>query len=133
MVAPKAAWLASAYNSTLGYYLSATGSAPAFALLIIVFAGARGGLSEWLSSRPMVFLGEISFALYMIHYTVVVYFQQHGENGPQAYALVWMISLILATTLFVGIEQPARRYLLGKLKFASRRPADKPAFPGQHP
>ncbi|MFE6229082.1 MULTISPECIES: acyltransferase [unclassified Streptomyces] len=79
----------------------------------------------WLGSRTMVFLGEISFALYLVHWLVVVY----GWIGRSSPALTgrppapatWpevlglagltiAVSLVLAWLLYVLVERPAMRW-----------------------
>jgi peptidoglycan/LPS O-acetylase OafA/YrhL len=45
---------------------------PMFALLIFVFAFEAGPVSRILNHRPMRFLGEISYSLYLVHYILVL-------------------------------------------------------------
>jgi peptidoglycan/LPS O-acetylase OafA/YrhL len=96
-------------------YLAVSGSFPAFAVLIGVFSYGAGYLSKALAWRPLVFLGEISFALYMVHYTVVAYIANHAQlrsGGWVTYIAAWALSLSVATALFLAVEAPARRWLL---------------------
>jgi peptidoglycan/LPS O-acetylase OafA/YrhL len=42
-----------------------------FALIVYVFAHDAGPLSRGLASVPLVYLGEISFGVYMVHQLVI--------------------------------------------------------------
>ena len=48
-------------------------SAPAAWVLLFVFSQDGGMISQWLSWKPIVFLGNISFELFMIHHLVIKY------------------------------------------------------------
>jgi peptidoglycan/LPS O-acetylase OafA/YrhL len=58
---------------TLERYVEVAFAAPPFALLITVFASQQGRISQALTARPFVRLGEISFALYLVHLTLLHY------------------------------------------------------------
>jgi len=94
---------------------------PLFAMLIYGLAKQRGLVARVLSTRAFVFLGEISFALYLTH--LVVWWNMEGFNLEHTYLkqdsmanfLVCVtISLALATLLYKGIEVPYRRTLRKK-------------------
>lgn len=96
-------------------YIKIAGAFPAFAALIIVFSFGSGALSKMLSFKPLVFLGEASFALYLCHYPAL-YFIEHshelfGSTEAQYYS-TWAISLILSCTLMLLIERPARTLIM---------------------
>ena len=44
---------------------------PAFALVVLTYAAGAGSISRILVRRPFVFLGEISFSVYLIHFTII--------------------------------------------------------------
>ncbi len=44
---------------------------PAFALVVLTYAAGTGRISGILVRRPFVVLGEISFSVYLIHFTVI--------------------------------------------------------------
>lgn len=85
---------------------------PASALLIYVFSRSEGPIARLLSNKPLVILGDASFALYMIHYPFGAYF---GHS-------IWTALAAIATSvlLFFAFEKPVQRKIL-----AFRRP--KPA------
>lgn len=120
----------SGISQTLGgvsaYYFTREGLWLIFALLIGVFALSRGPLTRLLSTRIFVFLGEISFALYLCHSLVIHYLEPYVEQiqqyGLVGYLAFWSALLVLSTALFMGVEQPARRLILN-------RPGAKPRQP----
>lgn len=75
-----------------------------------VLADGKGLIGQGLSLRPLVWLGEVSFALYMIHQILMkVLFLKFPE-----YSTAWMvigICLLSAAVLHYGIEKPARAFL----------------------
>jgi len=57
-------------------WASATWEAPAFAIVIWIFYQQRGHLSDLFSTRLMVWLGTISFALYLVHQPLIHYWKR---------------------------------------------------------
>lgn len=105
-----------------------------FAALIFVEAGQWGLAARLASTRPAVFLGEISFGVYILHWPMLKYAQAHWHEyqtlpGWQALALYWAVLLGLSWWLYAFVEQPARRWLVGLWpkgpagEFAGWRPA----------
>ena len=127
------------YANRVGYYASGPGcgqfyalgralhyllyncslfAAPAFALLVFVMANEWGLASRPLASRPLVFLGEISYGVYILHWPLLVYFCKH--QGALAVFPGWAVGvgfvaalLTAAHLMYVFLERPARRYLTG--------------------
>lgn len=86
------------------YLLSASaGPALPVALLIAAAASAdaRGAYSPF-RSRTMVWLGEISFAFYMVHKIVMTYLQQVFTGGEENWGTPWPLSqwLLFSVTAF---------------------------------
>ncbi|HVE22194.1 MAG TPA: acyltransferase [Acidocella sp.] len=100
------------------YYLDNSGSAPVFAALIVACGVGAGFISRFLACRALVFLGEVSFAFYLVHATVLLWLTKHPAivHSSVGYLCFWGISLSIATALHVGVERPARRFLLRKRK-----------------
>ena len=90
-----------------------------------MFALSRGPITRLLSTRIPVFLGEISFALYLCHALVIHYLEPYVEQiqpyGLIGYVGFWSALLLLSTALFLGVEQPARRLILTWPDAKSRR------------
>lgn len=98
-----------------------------FAVIIYVFSRSQGVISRLVSTKPMVFLGEVSFAFYMIHQFVIRavlnYSKYYGDLSPWLIATcVGAISLALSILLYKLIEIPTKSALLklydGKFKDA---------------
>jgi mycarose O-acyltransferase len=105
------------------YRVAATMVVP---LGLIIVAGARmdaNNEQSWLSSRFMVWLGDISFAFYMVHQLVLEYGHRLlGQTtswstpvGLAVLALLFAGALVAATLLYTCVERPMMR------RFASSR------------
>lgn len=102
---------------TVRRWLHVSGAAPLFALVIFVFASSRGLLSTVLSHRSIVFLGEISFAFYLIHQPIQVQMSRiRLEESPFALAQIIGASLLLTIAasilLHCLIELPCRTAII---------------------
>lgn len=99
-----------------------------FALLIYGLAFDQGFISRLLSSRPIVFLGEISFPLYLCHVTPLLWLQyflqtngQKASSGERwACLLCWAFGCVaLASLLHYFVEVPfhawGRRWAGGRV------------------
>ena len=94
------------------------GSLAAFGVLIYVMAHGRGALSAALRWRGAVLLGEISFALYLLHQTLLSYYRLHPERfralpDGLAFGLYLLILLLCSYLMWILVEMPARKALLG--------------------
>ncbi|WP_261989529.1 acyltransferase family protein [Streptomyces sp. uw30] len=89
-----------------------------FALLIAATAARDAqGVGTALGGRVWVWLGEVSFAFYLVHQTLLSFTQERlgfreADSAVEAVgvaALVAAASLLLAWLLYVGVERPAMR------------------------
>ncbi|GAC1346838.1 MAG: acyltransferase [Acetobacteraceae bacterium] len=108
-------------SASLVRWLVATSSGPFFAIVTIAFAVQRGWLSALLARRPLVLLGEISFALYMCHEILLRALTVNGTIaafGPLLwqYVTYWTMTLGLSYALFRLVEWPCRRAILSAMK-----------------
>jgi peptidoglycan/LPS O-acetylase OafA/YrhL len=80
---------------------------PFWAVLIAVAAQRRGAISCWLSCRVMVRLGEISFAFYLLHVSVLIV---ADHLVPPSLVTVFALGFTLlgAWALNVVVERPMR-------------------------
>ncbi|EOX3821734.1 acyltransferase family protein [Enterobacter quasiroggenkampii] len=119
----------------LSYYLSKAGSVFSFAFLILIFAYGNGIINKILSAKFFVLLGEISFSLYLVHMSVLVWFQKNlsvfnGLSVTEQVLIFWSISLLTAWFLHRLIELPCRRIIIEwyKNRTFSKQIFDKSLF-----
>ncbi len=113
----------------------------AAAYLLVIAAAAHADVrrtwSPW-RSRVMVFLGEVSFAYYLVHVFVietVLRWRNHpggweGWKGPVAAVGFLLVNLFLAWLLFRFVETPMMRILGPKRR---RRPPQAPSESSAEP
>ena len=115
-----------AWREMLGYYpLADYLMLPGFALLIVV-AGNRdrlqlqGRLDRLLLHRKSIYLGEVSFAFYLVH-TIVLSVVEHVAHwghrwgtleGAAPATILFALSLAAAMALHHTVEKPVRRQLM---------------------
>ena len=108
----------SALGDPAALQYAAAGLWPAWAMLVGVFALSQGPIASLFSRRFAVFLGEISFALYLCHALLIHYLQNYPLQieaaGGTGYVLYWCTALLFAALLFIGIEAPARKMILSR-------------------
>jgi len=83
--------------------------APSFIFLITVFAYQRGYISQLLSRRTFVSLGEISFSFYMLH--MIILGRMGAIDNTSLTFLALGITLILSAVTYRYVEEPARKWL----------------------
>lgn len=87
---------------------------PALGAALIVHAGCTGEtiVSRGLSLRPMVFVGLISYSLYLWHWPILAFLRLNQASteitSTQAVAVL-AVSMILAALSWKYVEQPFRR------------------------
>ena len=94
---------------------------------IVFYAAARGHL-KWIARGPLVFLGTISYTLYLIHqnigYIVIRAAIGHGIPTDLAICMAIGVAIGLAAVLTRMVEKPARDWLRNVYKrHRSRREA----------
>ncbi|MFJ5927742.1 acyltransferase family protein [Kitasatospora sp. NPDC092948] len=101
-------------------YLYGVTAVTALPLALLVAAAAAGDAAQRpgvLSGRTMVWLGEISFAFYMVHIGVIAYGRQligptrtfSVPAGIAVMAACCAVATLLAWALYRAVEQPAMR------------------------
>ncbi|WP_329005071.1 acyltransferase [Kribbella sp. NBC_00709] len=90
-----------------------------FLILAVAARDIRGGRSL-LRSKPMVALGQWSYAFYLVHATIMYAIkEQHGVAGPIGwsnltwYAGVLVLSIFASWLLYKFVEHPLERKLRG--------------------
>jgi peptidoglycan/LPS O-acetylase OafA/YrhL len=80
--------------------------------LLIIVAQEEGWLHRFLCRTPLVWLGRVSFSLYLVHAPVLVacVYALHDELPPVVVAVIGSASsLVVAALMRVAAEEPARR------------------------
>jgi peptidoglycan/LPS O-acetylase OafA/YrhL len=93
---------------------------PCLGAAALIRANSRSGpIAAILTNRPTVFIGKISYSLYLWHWPVIVFAQYLtvGSLTPELKAAVIAVSLLLAFLSWKYIEQPVR---FGRLKAVSK-------------
>ena len=88
-----------------GFFLVAICSALAIAAVVAVPGGI---LARTLSLAPLVWLGTISYGIYLWHFPVVIFLdsQRTGLGGPALFALRTTVTVVVAAVSFYLIERP---------------------------
>ncbi|HRO63184.1 acyltransferase family protein [Thermomonas sp.] len=87
---------------------------PALGAALVILGGEhneRGWCTRWLTLRPMVFIGLLSYSLYLWHWPllVVARLETLGEIGPWPIAGICLLSFVLAWLTYQYVENPLRR------------------------
>src|ERR1700730_12958740 len=86
-------------------------TSPLFALLIIVTANEAGWVSRALASLPLVFLGEISSSIYMLHQIIIRLLARYGliSVTPKPWYFFAAAVLIIGSAFMLMIaDSPAK-------------------------
>ncbi|MGV0997330.1 acyltransferase family protein [Empedobacter falsenii] len=86
--------------------------------IVLIFALQKGLFSKILQHKTLVYLGEISFAFYMIHMIVIKYGNQYLPkiNDFQKIGIYFVIALILSALTFEYFEKPVAKWIKNKVK-----------------
>lgn len=90
-----------------------------FAAMILVMALERGWVSAILGSRVGVFLGEISFMIYMTHQLLIRGYLKRIEwftawSNTEKFALYIVLVIAVSALIWRFIEMPARKALVSR-------------------
>ena len=95
---------------------------PCVGAALVIHAGACGDtlVSRLLSSGGAVFIGLVSYSLYLWHWPIIVLYKSHSGFAISDVERLWLgvISLAVAALSWRYVEQPFRRRVI----FARRRP-----------
>jgi peptidoglycan/LPS O-acetylase OafA/YrhL len=94
-----------------------------FNALLLVGLGLGGGwIARALSTRPLVYMGKASYAMYILH--IPMLWWAVGWRMPFATEIYVLAVLVVAAAVYRWIEEPANRYLRGLVQ---KPRAEKPA------
>ncbi len=78
------------------------------------------GKLTFIGLKPLIFLGTISYSLYLTHQNVgfaaINYLHQHSANAFVSFIVPLVCALLIATCITFCIEQPAMNYIRNKYK-----------------
>lgn len=78
-----------------------------------VFALAVAGKLNWLASKPLLWLGSLSYSLYLVHqnigYGVITWSYNAGLPGWLGVGLALGMAILIASAVHYSIEKPALR------------------------
>ena len=109
-----------------------------FVPLVITLAIGIGGLPRLLSTRAMVYGGQISFCLYMVHELVhtawgwaVEQFELTPQDSPWKWNIIALLAVAvgLAALLYHAVEEPARRWMRRMVDVRPANARTEPAEP----
>ena len=109
---------------------------PVLGTMALLLAGSSvrepgfGSAARWQSLRPVTYLGDISYSLYLWHWPVIVFsVYVLGPNpGWLQGGAVIVLSAALAALSTRFIEEPFRRFEPRRLRRGGRRRAEVPAY-----
>lgn len=126
-------------TSALQVVFNESGCCLPFALLIAVIASGQGWISKALSSKVPVFLGHISFSIYMVHQVLMKMFVTWGQAQTVSSMAFFATLLFVASGSCLMIEKPAQRFLTklrapaSKLQVTEANVQTPPAFFADQP
>uniref|UniRef100_UPI00119F710A acyltransferase family protein n=1 Tax=Yersinia hibernica TaxID=2339259 RepID=UPI00119F710A len=101
-------------------YFSLDKGLPSFILAVIVFCLCLDykQMSNIMSKKPMLFLGRISYPLYAIHMSVLIfaYYSRDVIGGSGVFIEIVILSLIMAYIIHVTVESPIHAWSKRKVK-----------------
>ncbi len=91
---------------------------PFFMVIIVLLASGRGGIARAVASPRMLWLGEISYGIYIVHAPIWLLLSGfavaafHVQTTNPALLLAYLLlTVVVAGLSFTYLERPARRYI----------------------
>lgn len=84
---------------------------PIMGAVMLVASGPGAAANRMLSWRPLVWIGLISYPLYLWHWPILAY-ARIAESGSPAPWMLWLgavLAMLLAWATYAGVELPLRR------------------------
>lgn len=106
-----------AINKPVAIWFANCGGALAFAVLIVALARQNGIISKSMQVRPLVYLGEISFSIYMVHQIIIRVFEMYpaitaGMSQAATLSIYYATVIAVAAATHGLIEKPAQKMIL---------------------
>ena len=80
------------------------------ATAILIWLGPQSKFSSWIGTRPAVFIGEVSYSAYLVHWPVLVLAVYPYGDIPAGWRAIALLALTAALTLalYYLVEKPFR-------------------------
>ncbi len=106
------------FRLTVRYTLQSAAIAP---LIYMAVARAQHWPFRWLSAKPLVYLGTISYTVYLSHHVILLLVTRHWPG------LGWLATGLLTVALTLAVAEPIRRWVEQPCARLRRRLHDRPA------
>lgn len=90
------------FRLTVRYTLQSAAIAP---LIYLAVARAQHWAFRWLSAKPLVYIGTISYTVYLSHHVILLLVARHWPG------LGWLATALLAIALTLAVAEPIRRWV----------------------
>ncbi len=105
--------LVAAHSSTTGQFPGVGALLPCGGALLLIAAGRRTTTVHWaLANRAAVFVGRISYPLYLWHWPVYFALRRLNVASAHGYVVAIGVSVLLATLTYLYVEGAARRAVM---------------------
>ncbi|PLK49121.1 acyltransferase [Uliginosibacterium sp. TH139] len=111
------------------WYGQGAGAAIPSATFMVALASGRGKVASLISAPWLLMLGEVSYAIYLIHYPVLQWFSKMLPRVADE--ISWGTGLLLLSAIFLTahiiwilVERPCREMLMGGRKYYVRSNGD---------
>jgi peptidoglycan/LPS O-acetylase OafA/YrhL len=106
-----------AFYAALTYWFAYTSGALPHAVLMFTMAFKNGAVAAFLSNRVFEYLGRVSFSMFLLHWTVMVWFHEYLPKTwviePHLKFILYCVTLtVLSVAAHELIEVPARKAIL---------------------
>ncbi len=92
-----------------GFYQGGAVLLGVMALIAVVGATASGPLARVAETTPLVWLGAISYGVYLWHWPILLMLRRGGWSGIGLDAAVIVLTLLVSTASYRLVERPIRR------------------------
>jgi peptidoglycan/LPS O-acetylase OafA/YrhL len=79
------------------------------AVFVLAAGGAKWSASPVLASRPLKFIGDISYSIYLWHWPIIVFLHATKGSTPLVGIFIFIVSIALATLSKFFVEDPLRK------------------------
>ena len=90
------------FRMTLRYTVQSLAIAP---LIYLPIARSGHAAFRWLNSRPMIYLGSISYTIYLSHQLILYFVERHWPH------LGWATTSVATAALTLAVAEPMRRWV----------------------